>query len=102
MNHVGDTLMPFSASRVPNTAIAASDRKVQRDGQLAPTTGRQDIAAVWNAWGSGASLVFQDVDHDANPVDYFVRIEAIAERAPKPADHSRWGESSIALTLAEV
>ena len=83
-------------------AIAASDRKVGRDGQLSPTTGRQEIAALWAAWASGALLPFRDIDHDTSPLDYLVRIEEIAERAAKPADQARWGESHLALTLVEV
>jgi hypothetical protein len=82
--------------------IAASDRKIARDGQLAPTTGRQDIAALWTAWSGGATLAFRDIDHDTAPVDYLVRIEAIAERPPRPADQARWGESQVELTLVEV
>ncbi|MFN8593865.1 MAG: hypothetical protein U0031_20585, partial [Thermomicrobiales bacterium] len=83
-------------------AVDASDRKPRRDGQLAANTGRADIQALWAAWAGGAALTFKDIDNDTDAVDYTVRIEAIEEKAAKPGDQARWGESQIALTLAEV
>ena len=47
-------------------------------------------------------LTFKDVDNDTNAVDYSVRIEEIEEKAAKPADGARWGQSTVALTLAQV
>lgn len=82
--------------------IAAGDRRVRRDGQLDAQTGRQKIAALWDAWEARATLAFKDIDNDADPVDYSVRIEEIEESAAKPNDAGRWGESRVALTLAEV
>jgi hypothetical protein len=83
-------------------SITASDRRVRRDGALDAETGRQKIAALWDAWEAGATLAFNDIDHDADPVDYSVRIEEIEESAAKPNDAGRWGESRVALTLAEA
>ncbi len=82
--------------------IAAGDRRLRRDGQLDPQTGRQKIAALWDAWEARTTLVFKDIDNDADPIDYSVRIEEIEETAAKPNDAGRWGESRVALTLAEV
>ena len=82
--------------------VDAGDRRVQRDGQLSGQTGRQAIDALWSAWASGSILVFKDVDNDANAVDVQVRIEEIEEKAAKPADGARWGQSTVALTLAQV
>jgi hypothetical protein len=82
--------------------IAAGDRRLRRDGQLDSQTGRQKIAALWDAWEARTTLAFKDIDNDTDPVDYSVRIEEIEESAAKPNDSSRWGESRVALTLAEV
>jgi hypothetical protein len=81
--------------------IGASDRQPRRDGQVSALTGRQLITALWDAWESGAPLSFKDIDHDSDPVSYTVEIVDIAEKAPKPADSGRWGESVVALVLEE-
>ena len=83
-------------------AIDAGDRGVRRDGQMDSQTGRQKIVALWDAWELGASVIFKDIDNDTDPVDYTVTIEAIEEKTAKPGDAARWGESQIALTLAEI
>ncbi|MGH8573189.1 MAG: hypothetical protein ACREX8_11540, partial [Gammaproteobacteria bacterium] len=82
--------------------VSAGDRRVRRDGQLDGQTGRQKIAALWDAWEARATLILKDVDNDTDPVDYSVRIEEIEESVTKPNDSARWGESRVALTLAEV
>ena len=82
--------------------LGAGDREVRRDGQLDAQTGRQKIASLWNAWESGGAVSFKDIDNDADPVTYSVRIVDIEERAPRPADAGRWGESVVTLTLEEV
>ncbi len=82
--------------------VDAGDRNVRRDGQLDNQTGRQKIVALWDAWEARATLIFRDVDNDTDPVDYRVRIEEIDESVTKPSDAARWGESRVAITLAEV
>jgi hypothetical protein len=82
--------------------VDAGDRRVKRDGQLDSQTGRQAIDALWSAWAGGAVLDYLDVDNDTNAVTYKVRIEEIEEKAAKPADGARWGQSTVALTLAQV
>ena len=44
----------------------------------------------------------EDIDHDADPTTYTVAIVDIEERAPKPADAGRWGESVVHLVLEEA
>ena len=72
-------------------AIDARDGKVRRDGGKAGNTGRQDIAAVWDAWELGTPLAFEDIDNDSEPVTYSVLVEEIEEKSGKPGDAGRWG-----------
>jgi microcystin-dependent protein len=81
--------------------ISASDRNVTRDGQLDAKTGRQAIAALWDAWELGTELDFKDVDNDTDPVTYLVTISGLEEKAGKPSDAARWGESTVMLVLEE-
>jgi hypothetical protein len=82
--------------------VGAGDREVRRDGGVDALTGREKIAALWAAWESAAPLSFKDIDNDAEPATYTVDIVDIEERAPKPADSGRWGESVIDLVLEEA
>jgi hypothetical protein len=81
--------------------VDAGDRTVRRDGQVSVLTGRQAITALWDAWELGTELDFKDIDHDTAPVTYLVRITGIEEKAVKPSDAARWGESQITLILEE-
>ena len=81
--------------------IDAGDRRVKRDGQQDAKTGRQAIAALWDAWETGAGVNFKDIDNDSDPVTYLVSIVGMEEKAAKPADGARWGESTVTLTLEE-
>jgi hypothetical protein len=81
--------------------ISASDRNVRRDGQLDARTGRQAIAALWDAWELGTTVSFKDIDNDSDPVTYVVAIAGIEEKAARPADGARWGESTVTLVLEE-
>jgi hypothetical protein len=81
--------------------IDAGDRNVKRDGQLDAKTGRQAITALWDAWELGTELDFKDIDNDSDPVTYLVQIVGIEEKAAKPADGARWGESTVTLVLEE-
>ena len=42
--------------------VDAADRRVRRDGNLDPQTGRQKIAALWDAWEGGHALDFGETD----------------------------------------
>ena len=44
----------------------------------------------------------RDLNYDATPRQHQMRIAAIEEAVPKPADTGWWGENAVALTLAEV
>jgi len=83
-------------------AVAARDGQVRRDGGLQPRGGRRLAADLWAAWETGSPLPFRDIDYDATERTHQVRIEAITEEVPKPADAGRWGESQLALTLVEA
>jgi hypothetical protein len=81
--------------------VDAGDRNVRRDGQVDTKTGRQAITALWDAWEVGTELDFKDVDNDSDPVTYLVSIAGIEEKAGKPSDAGRWGESTVTLVLEE-
>jgi hypothetical protein len=97
-----ETLDNAPARRRWEVTIDAGDRNVRRDSTIDPQTGREKIAALWDAWALQQTLPFQDIDNDSAPVAYAVRIEEIAEMATRPSDAARWGESRVELTLAEV
>lgn len=82
--------------------VAARDGQVRRDGGREARSGRQLAADLWAAWQTGTPVPFADVDYEAAPVTRTVRIVAIAEEIPKPADAARWGESVVSLTLVET
>ena len=86
-------------------ALGAHDRRrrsqVTRSGAGDAKTGRQAIAALWDAWELGTAVSFKDIDHDADPVTYLVAIVGMEEKAAKPADGARWGESTVTLILEE-
>ena len=82
--------------------VRAGDGQVGRDGGVQPLTGRQRIAALWAAWQAGTPIAFRDVDYDADPVERTVTILDIEETVAKPADAGGWGDSVLALTLAEA
>jgi hypothetical protein len=82
--------------------VHARDATVQRDGTVATRTGRQLAADLWADWSAGNTMAFKDVDYDAAPVTYQVRIVGIGEEVARPSDGGQWGESTLALTLVEV
>lgn len=82
--------------------VVARDGQVRRDGALQPRDGRQLAADLWTAWRADAPLPFRDLDHDATGRTDQVRIAAIAEDLPQPADAGRWGDSLVSLTLVDA
>jgi hypothetical protein len=82
--------------------VIARDGLVLRDGSVATTSGRQQIADLWAAWDGNQTIALRDLDYDDDPVDRQVRIVDIEEITAKPADASQWGEASVRLTLVEV
>jgi hypothetical protein len=69
------------------------------------TTGERQRLEGYAAhkWGLAGSLPGGHPYKSAPPhITYRVRIEEIEERTAKPNDASRWGQSQVALTLAEV
>jgi hypothetical protein len=83
-------------------AVMARDGLIRRDGALSPKSGRQQISDLWTAWAGNATITLKDIDYDADSVTRQVRIVDIEETVAKPAEASRWGESSVRLTLVEV
>jgi hypothetical protein len=83
-------------------SIIARDGTVQRDGSVAMLDGHAQIAALWQSWEEHQTLSLRDLDYDANPVERQVRILAIEESVPKPADAGAWGASLVQLQLLEL
>ena len=82
--------------------VLASDGAVARDGAPDARSGAAIAAALWSAWGSGATLPFRDLDYDLAPVERSVRIAGLDESVRAPADAGRWGESRLRVRLVEV
>ena len=82
--------------------VIAHDQVIDRDGAVLSRTGRELIADLWEAWETGASLPFRDIDHDASPIERRVRIVGMTEKVARPADAALWGDAVLALTLVEV
>ncbi|MFT4040917.1 MAG: hypothetical protein QM692_22230 [Thermomicrobiales bacterium] len=75
---------------ITRTALSAAERQ-RLEGYTA------------HKWGLAALLPPAHPFRAAPPVvSYRVRIEQIEERVARPSDAARWGESQIALTLAET
>jgi hypothetical protein len=54
-------------------------------------------------WGLAGNLPGDHPYRSAPPlIGYRVRIEEIEERVARTGDSARWGQSHVALTLAEV
>lgn len=82
--------------------VATKDGQVGRDGAKLAESGRQQIAALWSAWSTGATVVFRDIDFDSNPVGRVVTIADIEQVTAKAGDAGRWGEGTVKLTLSEA
>jgi hypothetical protein len=91
--------------------VAGADRWLQGDlGELVITRTALSLAErqrlegyAAHKWGLAANLPGDHPYRDEPPLaEYRVRIEEIEERVGKPGDAGRWGQSVVALTLAEV
>ncbi|MCC7022116.1 MAG: hypothetical protein IT338_04775 [Thermomicrobiales bacterium] len=109
---IGDTgaLAPGGDLTI-GAGVAGADRWLQGDlGELvitraALTTAERQRLEGYAAhkWGLVANLPGDHPYRDEPPLaEYRVRIEEIEERVGKPGDAGRWGQSVVALTLAEV
>jgi hypothetical protein len=75
---------------ITRTALSAAERQ-RLEGYAA------------HKWGLAANLPGGHPYQSVPPhLSYRVRIEEIEERTGKPSDAARWGQSQIALTLAEI
>jgi len=82
--------------------VIAQDQLIDREGAMLARTGRELIADLWTAWQTGTTLTYRDLDYDADLAVRRVRIAGITEKAARPSDAGRWGDSSVSLTLIEV
>jgi hypothetical protein len=82
--------------------VRARDRAIQRDGSVDPRSGHLMAGDLWEAWSGAQPLTFTDLDRDQTGRTHAVRIAAINEAIPAPADAAHWGESLVAMELVEV
>jgi hypothetical protein len=82
--------------------ILANDASIQRDGSVAMLDGRAQIAALWQSWETNQTVTLRDLDYDADPTDRAVRITAIEEQVPKPANAANLTAAAIHLQLLEL
>ena len=85
-----------------NLKVRARDRTVRRDGSVEPRDGRTLASDLWTAWADAATVLFTDLDFAATGQTHPVRIAAISEEIPVPADAGSWGESVVSLVVIEV
>lgn len=93
---------PGARRRTWQFDLLAADRTPRRDGAPDPRAGGAISADLWTAWESGTTLTFRDLDYDRLPTARTVRILALDESIPAPADAGRWGESRVRVKLIEV
>lgn len=82
--------------------VIATDRIVERDGgrHLRPST--EIVADLWQAWETGTTIPFRDVDYDTDPTERHVRIIGLSEQIPTPSNPAAIATSHITVTLLEV
>jgi hypothetical protein len=93
---------PGARRRTWQFDLLAADATPRRDGAPDPRAGGAISADLWAAWESGATLTFRDLDYDRLPTQRTVRIIALDETIPAPADAGRWGESRLRVKLIEL
>jgi hypothetical protein len=93
---------PGARRRTWQFDLLAADRTPRRDGAPDPRAGGALSADLWSAWEAGATLAFRDLDYDRLPSARTVRLVALDESIPAPADAGRWGESRLRVKLIEV
>ncbi len=82
--------------------VMARDGLVERDGGRHGRDGQDQIDDLWNAWATGTTVDFRDIDYDRRGLTVRVRITGIDEQAARPADSARHGDATIRINLVEV
>ena len=66
-------------------------------------TGQQIRSTLWSLWDDARTGPFHDIDYQADPTQRDVRMRAIREDWPKPADQPTLGADTILeITLVEA
>jgi hypothetical protein len=84
-------------------AVRAGDNLVDRTGAADARSGQTIRAALWSLWDDASSFTFRDVDYGATSTEYTVRLVALDESWPVPADQLALGaHTQLTVTLVEV
>jgi len=81
--------------------LRCSDKLLNRLGNVDARTGEAMRAALIGLASSGAPVVYQDLDYDANVVNQTVRVVAV-EEAVRRGDGTHFWESEMAVTLEAI
>jgi len=76
-------------------SILARTKGTDRDGALDPRTGQTIRTALWSLWEMGESIPFRDIDYSVTTLERTVRLTAIRESWPKPADQAVLGADTV-------
>lgn len=87
-----------AAQRRWQFTIHARAKGIDRDGALDPRTGQTIRSAIWTLWEVGEPIPFRDIDYSVTTDERTVRLTALRESWPKPADQEVLG----AETMLEV
>lgn len=89
-------------------SVQARSRSIDRDGAADGRSGQQVRSDLWGLWsavgaaGASGTLPFRDVDDAANPQEHQVRLLALREEWPKPADAAIDAMTTVEVVLQEV
>ncbi len=82
--------------------VMARDGLVERDGGRHDRDDATQIDDLWDAWATGTTVDFRDIDFDRGGDTSRVRITGIDEQVPRPADSARYGDAVVRVNLVEV
>jgi hypothetical protein len=82
--------------------VIARDRIVERNGGRHVRSSAEIVADLWQAWETGATVTFRDVDYDADATERRVRIIGLTEQVPVPSNPDAIATSQIIVTLLEI
>ncbi len=97
--------LDIAARRRWQFKVLARSRSIDRDGAGDVRSGQQMRADLWGLWSAASitgTLTFRDVDYAAIPQEHQVRLLALREEWPKPADAAIDATTTVEVVLQEV